>query len=147
MSHKAMRPEAGHGGEPIQIRALIVENEIPVAIDLEEHLAALGIQVIEIATNAAEAMRSARESRPDLIFMDVRVDGAADGLEAWRAISTELDIPIIIVSGTTDAASLKRIAAMPACKGVLRKPIKYQDLAIHIRIALRGTSFRRPESR
>ena len=79
-------------------KVLIVEDEILIAEDLRLILQRMGYQVVGIASSGIEAVRLADGAHPDLVLMDVRLQGAMDGVEAARQIRRVADIPIIYVT-------------------------------------------------
>jgi CheY-like chemotaxis protein len=80
------------------LRILLVEDEILIAEDARIRLQDMGHQVIGIAASGPEAVQKAGEMRPDLILMDVRLQGAMNGVEAARRIRSQADTPIIYVT-------------------------------------------------
>jgi hypothetical protein len=60
---------------------LIVEDERIVAADLQDVLNGLGYDAYAIAASGAEALAIARKKRPDIVLMDIRIDGDVDGIE------------------------------------------------------------------
>jgi CheY-like chemotaxis protein len=87
------------------IRVLVVEDELFVALDAEAILSEAGCEVVGIATDANEASAKARQHLPDLIFMDIRLQGDRDGIDAAIEISQDLRIPIVFVTANVDALS------------------------------------------
>ncbi|MUG98174.1 response regulator [Scytonema sp. UIC 10036] len=117
------------------VRVLIVEDEWVVAIDVRDCLEALGFSVVAIAASGEEAIIKARELRPDIVFMDIRLEGEMDGIQAAQQIWNELQIPIIYATGYSDKATVDRaIATEPF--GYVLKPIKESDLYAAITLAL-----------
>jgi CheY-like chemotaxis protein len=92
---------AGHAA----VRVLIVEDEYFVAMDVETILSDAGCEVVGIGTSADEAVAKARQSLPDLILMDIRLQGDRDGIEAANEITRDLKIPIVFVTANPDAVS------------------------------------------
>src|SRR5688500_11862539 len=98
------------GGEPIReprlkcsaARVLVVEDESVVALDLENTLTTLGHRVVAIAAKGEHAVELARNSRPDIVLMDIRLAGAIDGVEAARSIQRERDTPVIYLTAHSD---------------------------------------------
>ena len=80
------------------LKILLVEDEILIAEDARIRLEGMGHQVIGIAASGRDAVQQAIESQPDLILMDVRLQGAMNGVEAARRIRSEADIPIIYIT-------------------------------------------------
>ncbi len=79
-------------------KILIVEDEILIAEDLRLVLQRLGYQVVGIASSGIEAIQKAGKLYPDLVLMDVRLQGSLDGVETARQIRKAVDIPIIYVT-------------------------------------------------
>jgi hypothetical protein len=69
-------------------RALIVENEPLIAIDLEATLRALGLDVCGLASNPREAVELATSRRPDLVLMDVYLEEGLQGIKAAKCCGT-----------------------------------------------------------
>src|SRR5688500_12401908 len=65
-------------------RILLVEDDPFVALDLEQSLAEFGYQVVARATDGEAALKSARDTRPDLALLDIRLPGGDDGVEVAR---------------------------------------------------------------
>ena len=81
------------------------------------------------------AIREAEETKPDLVLMDIGLDGEMDGIEAARVICSHLEIPIIHLTAHADPAMLER-AAVTRPFGYLSKPIMKDDLRQMIEQAL-----------
>jgi len=118
------------------VRVLIVEDERIVARDLQNCLEILGYQVPAIATSGEMAILLAHEHRPDVVLMDIRLDGEMDGIQAAQVIWHELTIPIVFATGYSDEITVQR-AAETEMFGYILKPIKERDLYTAIQIALR----------
>ncbi len=116
-------------------KILVVEDEGLIALDIENHLLALGYQVAGIAETGAKAIRLALESEPDLVLMDIRLKGDMDGIEAAASITSQLDIPIIFLTAFADPQTLDR-AKLISPFGYIRKPFEAIDLHTNIEIAL-----------
>ena len=118
--HAGTRKE-GTDTSPDSIRVLIVEDEILVAIDTRSMLETNGFVVVGVAASAEHAINVAEKERPDLVLMDIRLDGARDGVEAAAEIRQRFDIPTIFVTANADARIRERAkAARPI--GFLVKP-------------------------
>jgi CheY-like chemotaxis protein len=82
----------------MSLRILIVEDEQIVAADLESKLNRLGYEVVGIAASGEEAIALAEELRPELVFMDVRLQGPMDGTQAARHVQRMTGSPIIFIT-------------------------------------------------
>jgi CheY-like chemotaxis protein len=109
-------------------RILIVEDESITALDVARQLRRLGYQVVALASNGPQAIRHAHALRPDVVLMDIRLQGAMDGIEAARRIQAAAPIPIIYMSAHADAATMARIQATAPAAGVVPKPIHLPTL-------------------
>ncbi len=114
---------------------LIVEDEAIVALDLKLQLRELGYQVVGIAANAADAIGAAERLQPDLILMDVRLQGPVDGITAAMRLRERQDIPIIFLTSHSDGETVSR-AALAAPYGYLTKPYQIRELRAGIEVAL-----------
>ena len=115
----------------------MVEDERLIAEDLQWRVSRLGYTVVALAATGPEAIRQALLHRPDLVLMDIRLQGAMDGIEAAAVIRSHLDLPVVYLSADADAMALARAdATRPA--GFLHKPVSDQDLEHTLARALRA---------
>jgi signal transduction histidine kinase len=114
---------------------MIVEDEAVVALHIAQRLKGLGHTVAAIARSGAEAVQQATALRPDLILMDIRLEGGMDGIEAAKQIRAREDIPIVYLTAYADEATLQR-AKITEPYGYLLKPFQTRDLQINIEMAL-----------
>ena len=82
----------------MKARILIVEDESIVQLDLQRRLQRMGHSVVGMASSGEEAISKAGDLKPDLVLMDVRLDGSMDGIEAARRIRAEQGTPVIYVT-------------------------------------------------
>ena len=114
---------------------LVVEDQRAVAGALRMRLRGLGYDVLGIAKDGKEAIEKARDLRPDLILMDIRLGDGIDGIEAAHRIRTQYDIPVVYVSAYADRDLLDRArSTQPA--GFINKPFTTKDLLTAINLAL-----------
>jgi CheY-like chemotaxis protein len=103
------------------MRVLIVEDEAIVALDLEFLVETMGHEVCGWAARVDDAVRISRETKPDLVLMDVRLADGGCGLDAARAISAELTVRVVFVTGNADVVETAALPFRPA--GVIPKPL------------------------
>src|SRR3989442_12918027 len=108
---------------------LVVEDEGIVAKDIQDSLEKLGYGVCGIASSGKEAIHKAAETNPDLILMDIVLQGNMDGVDAVKYILTHRYIPVIYLTAYADDATLQR-AKISAPHGYLLKPFK--DIELHL---------------
>ncbi len=116
-------------------RILIVEDEAITALDLKHQLTSLGYEIAGVADTAEDAVRMAKERKPDLVLMDIRLAGELDGIVAASAIRGSDDLPIVFLTAHSDQTTVARaLAASPF--GYILKPFEIQELRVTIEIAL-----------
>ena len=116
-------------------RALLVEDEAVVALSLQNQLQTLGYEVISIVSNGAEAIERAATDSPDIILMDIRLEGDLDGFETAEIIRQQYDTPIIFLTSFLDEKRMERARfAMPF--GYVFKPAQERELKTAIEMAL-----------
>ncbi len=112
-------------------RILIVEDEAVTSVLLEKTLKELGYEVVGSAFDGAEAIALARDKRPDIILMDIRIQGDIDGIETAKRIYKQYGIPIIYLTAHSDDDTIKR-AVESGPFGYLIKPFKDRELYSNI---------------
>src|SRR5438034_11227240 len=104
-------------------KILVIEDDPVARADLEARLEANGY-IVARAADAASAMTVVNRERPDLILLDLGLP-AGDGflvLERLRKIETLAAIPVLVITGRSDAETRKRVDAMGLAP-VLAKPV------------------------
>lgn len=119
--------------EPAKI--LIVEDEFIIAEKLSADLSDIGYKITEIVSSGEEAIRSVAVNPPDLIIMDIHIDGELDGIETTHRIHDEMAIPVIYLTGLTDQEVFQK-ARKTRPVGYLSKPYNRQDIYHAIELAL-----------
>lgn len=116
-------------------RILVVEDESVVAWHVQEALHSLGHEVVAIATTARQAIDIAMIQRPDLVLMDICLQGKNDGVSAAEYLYLNLNVPVIYLTAHADDHVLGR-AMKTSPFGYLLKPFKEADLHSAIQVAL-----------
>ncbi len=112
-------------------KILLVEDEAVTAMDLTSNLVQLGYEVLALVSSGEDAIRSAADMRPDLVLMDITLDGPLSGIEAAAEIRRLHEIPVIFLTAHIDAETTERaIQTQPF--GYLLKPVDMKLLAIMI---------------
>jgi CheY-like chemotaxis protein len=119
----------GQSSSPRCRRALIVEDEALFAISLEADMHELGFDICDLAADGQEACLLAMSNQPDVILMDICLEGGREGIEVARWLRELCDIPIVFVTGYTDRSTLKRIHDRVPGAPVLPKPLYRDQLA------------------
>ncbi len=116
-------------------RILVVDDEAIVAHDISECLSHLGCEIVGTALSGPDAIEKAGRFRPDLIMMDIVLQGPMDGVEAATHIREHYDIPCVFLSAYSDPAVLAR-AKIASPAGYLVKPFEEAGLRSAVEIAL-----------
>jgi CheY-like chemotaxis protein len=107
-------------------RALIVDDEIVFAINLEADMHALGFDICDLAANGQQASTLAMTNQPDVVLMDINLEGGREGIEVARWLRTVCEVPIVFITGYSDRDTVERIHRQVPGACVLSKPI-YRD--------------------
>lgn len=116
-------------------KILIAEDERVIAWEVANMITDLGYEVSAITSSGEDAIQKTLEQKPDLILMDIKLDGKLDGIEAVREIHSQYPIPIIYLSAYSDKEITSR-ARSTRPFGYLDKPFLKSDLEIAIESAL-----------
>jgi len=114
-------------------RILIVEDERIVAADLQEALNGMGYDAYATASAGAEALAIAREKRPDITLMDIRINGEVDGIEAAAQLRREFHTAVIFVTALADDTTVQRAKHSDPC-AYLIKPVSVSALRATIEL-------------
>jgi two-component system, response regulator PdtaR len=127
-----------------RIRIVIADDESVICMDLREMLSNLGYLVVGEAGDGRSAVNLARELRPDLVLMDIKMPDL-DGIEAARILTEERISPVVLLTAFSQRELIDR-AKEAGVVGYLVKPIQEADLAPAIEVALsRFAEFRELE--
>jgi putative nucleotidyltransferase with HDIG domain len=115
-------------------RILIVEDERIIAEDIKRSLRNYKYEVTDMVASGEQAIASISQESPDLILMDIKIEGELDGIETVEQINQQFDIPVVYLTANADAATLSR-AKSTNPYGYLVKPFEEIDLNATIQIA------------
>jgi len=119
----------------VRARLLIVEDEGIVALNIQTRLEGLGYSVVASVSSGEEAIEVAGKTRPDLILMDIKLDGKVDGIEAAAEIRRLFQLPVVYLTAYTNDETLNR-AKLTEPYGYILKPFEARDLCTTIEVAL-----------
>jgi DNA-binding response OmpR family regulator len=114
---------------PRRRRALIVEDELVIALDLEDAMSALGFDICGLASSADTARSIAMDNQPDVVLMDVNLGGGREGIEAARWLREVCEVPIVFVTSYSEESTIERIHEQVPGAPVLAKPVYPEILA------------------
>jgi two-component system, response regulator PdtaR len=115
---------------------MVVEDEMIVAENLRVTLTGMGYNVLAVAGTSDEAISAADECPPNLILMDIILEGSdIDGIETARRIRSRHDVPIVFVTAYADDETLERVKITEPFAYIL-KPFNERELYSAIELAL-----------
>jgi CheY-like chemotaxis protein len=114
---------------------LIVEDEAILAMNTRLSLEQAGHQVMGVAVSGRQALEMMEKDIPDLVLMDVVLQGDLNGIELTRIINERFGTHIVYVTAHTDEDTIRR-ANETGHRGFLRKPFEEYQLLESIRDAL-----------
>jgi CheY-like chemotaxis protein len=102
----------------------------------------LGYHILGIALNGEDAIKKIREKNPDLVLMDIQLNGDMDGIKVAQQIRNQYNIPFIYITGSHDNSLLDR-AKQTNPIGFISKPFDETEIqkAIDIHLLSEKTEF------
>ena len=116
-------------------RVIIAEDDFLIAMQTEQALSTAGLEVVGITITAQEVLDLARQERPALVIMDIRLAGRHDGIDAARELFQQLNIRCIFATANDDLHTRER-AQRFAPFGWLTKPYTMKSLIDSVADAL-----------
>jgi DNA-binding response OmpR family regulator len=105
---------------------LIVEDEFMIAMDLEDAMFGLGFDVCALAPSDRKARSLAMADQPDIVLMDVCLEGGREGIETARWLREVCGAAIVFITANSDEGTLERIRERVPGAPVLSK-LTYRD--------------------
>jgi CheY-like chemotaxis protein len=121
--------------QPVKI--LIVEDETIVAMEIQDLLEGEGWTVAGVASSGEDAVRKARDHRPDVVLMDITLRGKMTGIEAAEIILDARVVPVLFLTAAADQAGIRRVQERTAC-GFVSKPFEEQSFLGEVRKLVRA---------
>lgn len=116
-------------------RILVVEDEAIIAMEIESNLQSIGYEVTAVVNTGDDAITKAEIDKPDLILMDIRIQGDKDGIETAEIIKNKYGIPVVFSTAYLDEERIER-AKITMPFGYVLKPIQERDLRVTLEMAL-----------
>ena len=117
------------------INIVVAEDEANSAKIIQRNLENHHYNVSAVVSTAAEAIMRTAQEKPDLVLMDINLEGEMDGVDAAREIRSQFNTPIIYITGSADDKILERAKSTDPV-GFLLKPVHGEELHATIQIAL-----------
>ena len=131
-----VRAQTRSRSEPIpELKIIVADDDRRMREFYQEVLSRLGHVVVGVAADGRELVEACLESDADLVVTDIRMP-ELDGIQAAQIVSEHVDVPFLFVSAYYDDSLIDE-ASKAFSYGYLVKPIKQQDLAATIPVAMR----------
>lgn len=117
------------------MRIQIVEDEGVVALDIRRHLESFGYSVTGTHASGESAIAAFPEEDPNLVLMDIRLQGEMDGIEAAQIIRDRHRVPVIILTAFADEKTIERAKFIEPF-GYIIKPFEERELRTNIEMAI-----------
>jgi len=115
-------------------KILVVEDDKFISAIFTMFIRDLGHELIGKCADGKDAVDLSHRLRPDVVLMDIHLEGEMDGIQTAEQLRRELDIPVIYVSSDTSSQVIKR-AIVSNSYGFLVKPVNKKELGIAIDLA------------
>jgi two-component system, response regulator PdtaR len=116
-------------------RLLVVENDRTTASIIKMLVQKFDYEVIDIVSAGDHAIRSTRKNNPDLVLMDIKIDGEIDGITAANTIINDFNTPVVYITSYNDKEIMRR-ARSTSHSGFINKPLREVDLKTTIDFAV-----------
>jgi response regulator NasT len=128
-----------------QTRVVVADDESVIRMDLKEMLAGLGYLVVGEAGDGESAVNLARELKPDLVIMDIKMPGT-DGIQAAQILTEERIAPVLLLTAFSQTELIDG-AKQAGVVGYIVKPFREGELVPAIEVAMaRFREFRELET-
>lgn len=118
-----------------KINILITEDEPIIAADLADRLTDAGFHVMDCLASGEETLAFLEKETPELLLMDIRLEGELDGIQTVEKIKQLYDLPIIFLTSNTDEDTFLR-AKKTKPHAFIGKPFRGRDLMHSIELAV-----------
>jgi DNA-binding response OmpR family regulator len=115
---------------------MIVEDEGIIADHIASLLKKAGYVIAGISASGEELLEVIGELYPDLVLMDIRIEGRLDGIQTAAKLRENSDVPVIFLSAQTDAPTMARVKASGR-SDVLKKPVNKALLLNAVQLSTR----------
>ncbi len=89
-------------------KILIVEDDMIISLVVENMVKELGYTVAGKAVSGEEAVKIAKQEKPDILLMDIRLKGEMDGIDTVAKIKEHINAQVIYLTGNSDRLNFER---------------------------------------
>ena len=118
-----------------QFKIMIVEDESIAALDIKNMLEELGYSTTESISTGENAINKIDNLNPDLVIMDITLNGKMNGIEAAKLIQKDFSIPVVFLTAHADISTMREAENLKPY-GYLIKPVAQNDLELTVSSAL-----------
>jgi two-component system, response regulator PdtaR len=116
-------------------KLLVVEDDRTAASIIKMLVKKCDYQVVDVVSTGDSAIQSTKRNMPDLVLMDIKIEGDKDGITTANTIINELHIPVVYITSYSDKDILRR-ARVTKHSGFINKPLREVDLKTTINLAV-----------
>lgn len=109
------------------IKVLIVEDDYMLALINRKNVELLGYTVVAAVTNGEAAIEAVKKHTPDVVLMDLRLEGDKDGIDIMMEIGKFSTVPVIYLTGSSDTVNKSR-ASQTNTLAFCIKPVHFEEL-------------------
>lgn len=117
-----------------KLKILIVEDEGIISLEITQILQSQGYQPYAVFSSE-DAIEKAQKIQPDLVLMDIKLNGEEEGIKTAIEISEIMDVPVVYLTGCADKATLNAVKSTTSCDYIL-KPFDDEELVSTVEMAL-----------
>lgn len=122
-----------------KLNVLIVEDEPLIALFIKKIVLDMGENLVGVCYNSDDAINMLTQSKPNLIFMDINIQGSLDGISVVKKVCMLQHPTIFFVSAYSDQNTINEALSMNPYSYIV-KPIKETDIQIAITLARKAQS-------
>jgi len=109
------------------IDVMLVEDSGILVNDIQETLESEDVDISWIHSSGEDALEQLKDVQPDLVLMDIKLDGDIDGVETTNRIRNQFDIPVVYLTAYSNEKYMERVRNSDAL-AFLVKPLEKVDL-------------------
>ncbi|MDO6390845.1 response regulator [Pontibacter sp. BT731] len=124
-----------------RLKLLIAEDDVVIAQNLSLSLESMGYQVCQAVSSGEELLLQVHQHQPDLIILDITLDGKLDGIETAAMLAKATKVPFIFMTAFSDKDTIDR-AKQTNPHAYLVKPFDARTLQSSIELAIHNAGTR-----
>ena len=118
-----------------EIRVLVVEDEPLIAEDIRDLLDSMDYEISAHAMSGEEALEELADNTPDIVLLDINLEGEMDGIQVGEILHKEYQLPFVYLTSYANKSTVER-AKHTHPMGYIVKPFDEKDLFTSLEIAL-----------